>query len=326
MELLKFFGLLAIFVFVVIVVQQMTNATLTQQRNRNAVNKRLKMLASGMDREAVGKLLKVNHGASGTQTGPVVKLRRMLARTGLTITPDRILIAMTTATVVVAAILILLAYSLGTKITAGTVVLIAVLALGIGSGIPLILLNRRAEGRTKRMEQQFPSAVDIFTRALRAGHPVASAIGLLAAEMEDPIGSEFGLVADEIAYGANLNDSLRTLAERWELEDLHMFAVCLSVQSETGGNLAEILGNLAAVIRDRASLYQKVRALSSEGRASAWMLSILPALTLIFLFMINPQFYLEVSSDPLFITSFTGMIGLYLIGVFWLRHMVDLKV
>lgn len=326
LELLRFFALLAIFVFVVIIVQQAANATLTRQRNRNAVNKRLKLLASGMDREAVTNLLKVNHAGSFRRRGIVVRLRRMLARTGMSITPDRILAGMAIATAVAIILLSLLAFSLGTTITLGTVLLICVVGLGFGAGIPYVVLNRSAEKRRKRMEQQFAPAVDIFTRALRAGHPVASAISLLSTEMADPIGTEFGLVADEIAYGANLNDSLVALAERWELEDLHMFAVCLSVQSETGGNLAEILGNLASVIRDRASLYQKVRALSSEGRASAWMLSVLPALTMLVLFMINPSFYLEVSGDPLFATSFAGMIGLYLIGVLWLRSMVDLKV
>jgi tight adherence protein B len=176
------------------------------------------------------------------------------------------------------------------------------------------------------MEEQFPAAIDVFTRALRAGHPVGSAIALLVGEMEDPIGSEFGIVSDAIAYGADLNDALRDLADRWDSEDLRMFAVCVSVQGETGGNLAEILSNLSSVIRDRASLYLKVRALSSEGRMSAWMLSLMPVLTFLVLFLINPGFYLEVARDPLFSISFIALLGLYLVGVLWIRNMVNLKV
>jgi len=105
-----------------------------------------------------------------------------------------------------------------------------------------------------------------------------------------------------------------------------MFAVCVSVQGETGGNLAEILTNLSSVIRDRASLYLKVRALSSEGRMSAWMLSLMPVLTFLVLFLVNPGFYLEVARDPLFVVTFSALLVLYLIGVLWIRNMINLKV
>ena len=97
-------------------------------------------------------------------------------------------------------------------------------------------------------------------------------------EMPDPIGSQFGLVVDEVSYGAELRDALQNMAERWDLDDMRMFVVSLSVQSETGGNLAEILENLSRVIRERHSILMKVRALSSEGRMTAVMLTVLPIL------------------------------------------------
>ena len=161
---------------------------------------------------------------------------------------------------------------------------------------------------------------------MRSGHPVASAIELLTEEMEDPIGSEFGLVSDEVTYGANLTDALRAMAERWDLEDMRMFVVSLAVQIETGGNLAEILENLAGVIRARSAMYLKVRALSSEGRMTGWLLSILPVLTFILIFMSRPKFYLDVAHDPIFYIGFPIMIVWYLIGVFAIRSMVNLKV
>jgi tight adherence protein B len=166
----------------------------------------------------------------------------------------------------------------------------------------------------------------VFTRALLAGHPIASAIDLLTKEMEDPLGSEFGIVADEVAYGASLTDSLMAMADRWDQPDIRMFAVSISLQNETGGNLAEILRGLSGVIRDRASIFMKVRALSSEGRMSGWMLTILPVFTIVSMFLLNANFYFDVAKDPIFVQGFTSLIILYCIGVFTIRRMIDLKV
>ena len=121
-------------------------------------------------------------------------------------------------------------------------------------------------------------------------------------------------------------EALLEMAERWDLQDIRMFVVSLSLQSETGGNLAEVLSNLSAVIRDRMSIYMKVRALSSEGRMSGWMLSALPVFTILVLFTFNPSFYLEVASDPIFVFGFTGLLLNYALGVFMIRRMIDLKV
>lgn len=110
------------------------------------------------------------------------------------------------------------------------------------------------------------------------------------------------------------------------MNELHMFVISLSVQSETGGNLAEILENLSGVIRERASLFMKVRALSSEGRMTAIMLTALPILAFVALFVLNPGFYLDIAQDPMFIFGFSGLIILYIIGFVTIRRMVDLKV
>jgi tight adherence protein B len=180
--------------------------------------------------------------------------------------------------------------------------------------------------RLKKMQEQFPVALDIFVRGLKSGHPVSSALDLLTKEMQDPIGSEFGLVVDEVAYGADLRDALQSMANRWGLEDIQMFVVSLSIQNETGGNLAEILTNLATVIRERASMFLKVRALSSEGRMTAVLLTALPVLAFVGLFLVNPAFYLDISQDPVFIIGFIGLITLYFIGFFTIKSMVNLKV
>ena len=178
----------------------------------------------------------------------------------------------------------------------------------------------------RKMQEQFPVALDVFVRGLRAGHPVAAALDLLTVEMPDPIGSEFGIVVDEVTYGADLRDALQAMAERWDMDDMRMFVVSLSIQSETGGNLAEILENLARVIRERASMMLKVRALSSEGRMTAVMLTALPVLSFTILFLFNPKFYLDVSDDPAFVPGFLGLLLMYMIGFISIRRMVNLKV
>ena len=133
-------------------------------------------------------------------------------------------------------------------------------------------------------------------------------------------------LASIMTYGAELTDALHAMAERWQIDDIKMFVVCLSVQNETGGNLAEILENLSDVIRARASMYMKVRALSSEGRMTGWLLGVLPVFTLVMLFLVNPKFYLDVATDPIFYISFPVMILWYLFGIYLIRRMIDLKV
>jgi tight adherence protein B len=144
--------------------------------------------------------------------------------------------------------------------------------------------------------------------------------------MPDPIGSEFGLVVDEVTYGADFRDALQAMADRWDMEELRMFVVSLSIQMETGGNLAEILENLARVIRERASMMMKVRALSSEGRMTAVMLTILPIFSFTLLFIMKPKFYLDVADDPAFLPGFISLLVLYAVGFITIRRMVDLKV
>lgn len=327
LSIIKFFGLLAVFACVFLIAQQVVNSTLTRRIARHAVNRRLRLLHEGISREAIAALIRPDHlPANVTRTSLLGRFYRMIGRAAVGVAPQQLVMAMAVAAIVTFVILLFMASAFGAQLTLGVLILLLTFSVGISIGLPVMFINQRAQRRSKQMEDQFPIAIDIFTRALRSGHPVSSAIAMLTTELEDPLGSEFGLVADEIAYGADLNQSLQSLADRWDLEDLRMFAVCLSVQGETGGNLAEILTNLSGVIRDRASLYLKVRALSSEGRMSAWMLSLLPVLTFVVLFSINPGFYLDVAQDPIFTTSFVILLGLYLLGVFWIRKMVDLKV
>ncbi len=224
------------------------------------------------------------------------------------------------------ALLLLMSAWWGMGISFGRLIISATFAVLLGALLPLMAINFKATRMRKRIEEQFPVALDVFVRGLRAGHPIAAALELLTLEMPDPIGSQFGIAVDEVTYGAELRDALQSMAERWDLEDMRMFVVSLSIQNETGGNLAEILENLSRVIRERHSMLLKVRALSSEGRMTAVMLTVLPVLSFAALFMFNPKFYMDVANDPMFVPGFVGLILLYVIGFVWIRRLVDLKV
>jgi tight adherence protein B len=255
------------------------------------------------------------------------KFERMLMQAQLTIPTGRLMLFVFIAPVAIFFLLLLLMSAWwGIGISFGRIVISAVFAVVLGAVLPIAAINFKATRTRKKMEGQFPVALDVFVRGLRAGHPIAAALELLTVEMPDPIGSQFGIAVDEVTYGAELRDALQNMAERWDLDDMRMFVVALSVQSETGGNLAEILENLSRVVRDRHTMLLKVRALSSEGRMTATMLTILPIFAFVMLFISNPRFFLDVANDPLFVPGFGALIMLYLIGFFSIRKLVDLKV
>jgi len=295
-----------------------------------AINRRLRMIGRGLDRSQVLSRLRRNQSEAGSAPGivgaPLRRLERALHGANLVISARRLLLLMIALVVAIFALVLVLAVLAGYPVSAGPVLMIATFAVAAGFGVPMAVLSRIGDRRRKRIQEQFPMALDVFVRGLRAGHPIAAALDLLTTEMSDPIGSEFGIVVDEVTYGADLRDALQNMADRWDMHDMHMFVVCLAVQSETGGNLAEILENLSRVIRERASMMLKVRALSSEGRMTALILTALPVLAFVGLFMVNPAFYLEIASDPAFIIGFTGLILLYAVGFFTIRRMIDLKV
>lgn len=323
--------LILVFVTVFILAELAISAWRRRSTGARAVNKRLRMIEGGMDREVVTSKLRKSQplefaSGNGMISRALQSIQQTVIASGIAMPAHQIMLAMALGSALITVLVIIGAAFVGYAVNFGMVQMAGAVGLSIGLGIPLMVLSRMASKRRQKMQEQFPVALDIFIRGLRSGHPVSSALDLLTKEMEDPLGSEFGLVLDEVAYGADLRDALQSMADRWGIEDIQMFVVSLSVQNETGGNLAEILANLASVIRDRASMYMKVRALSSEGRMTALVLTALPVLTFSGLFLLNPSFYLDVAQDPIFVPGFIGLVVLYFIGFFTIRRMIDLKV
>lgn len=328
---LKALLLACIFGAVLLAVDSLVGWLASNRTTVRAINLRLQLIGSGSSAGQVMNLLRRAESAAPAwlplplQT-LAVKFERMLIAAQVTMPTPRLMTILVIAPFALLFVLMMLLFALSMPVGWGRLLLLATFAGLAGCVLPLMILQVRANRTRKKMQEQFPIALDVFVRGLRAGHPIASALELLTVEMPDPIGSQFGIVVDEITYGAELRDALQAMADRWGLEDMRMFVVSLSVQSETGGNLAEILENLSQVIRERQSMMLKVRALSSEGRMTAVMLTSLPILAFTGLFLINPSFYLDVSDDPAFVPGFVGLILLYVIGFVSIRRMVNLKV
>ena len=322
--------LAAIFGAVMILIQAVIGSVLGKRSTGQAISRRLKTIGrADMADETPRPLrrrLELALNVPPVLAPMALRFERMLVAAQIK-APARLVLALAVALPAgLFLITIILVLAADGSLGFGRLVMIATFALLAGTMLPLMLVQMKANRTRKMMQEQFPVALDVFVRSLRAGHPIAGALNLLTVEMSDPIGAEFRLVADELNYGGELRDALQAMAERWDLEEMHMFVVSLSVQSETGGNLAEILENLVKVIRDRASMMMKVRALSSEGRMTGTMLTVLPVFAFVLLFLLNPQFYLEVADDRAFVIGFTGLGLLYAIGFVTIRRLVDLKI
>jgi tight adherence protein B len=315
------------FVAVFLLIQAGVGLLLSSDQNKR-VNRRLTLMASGLDRDAVFATLVRNPASVGRHTGPLAEvheaLNLRLKQAGLAITPVQFVsyVAMvgTGLWLLCMAIMILKGASLITSILTALVVAALLSLLGAW-----VWLDGRRKKRLKKLEEQLPLALDIVTRAIRAGHPVISAVQLASDELGDPIGSEFGLIVDETTYGLEFKEALVSFARRTASPDVHFFAVSVGIQSETGGNLAEILEGLAAVVRGRQTLAKRVKALSSEGKASAMILSVLPLFLIGMMMLMAPTFYTSKFGDPLFWPIVIAVLVVYGIGQVMIKRITDIK-
>ncbi len=169
--------------------------------------------------------------------------------------------------------------------------LCALAAVATGVGLPIVVLRAMRDGRQRRFEEQLPEAIDTIVRSLKAGHALSLAIVTVSRHLPDPIAAEFKVTAAEMSYGLDLETAMVNLHTRVGQADLGLLALSVSIQSQTGGNLAEILSSMARIIRERFKLRRKAHALASEARVSAYVLTALPVLLLGVLWLISPGYY-----------------------------------
>jgi tight adherence protein B len=200
-------------------------------------------------------------------------------------------------------------------------------AIGISAALALITLYLRTarHRRIARFAQQFPDAIDVMVRGLRVGYPLPSALDLVAREMPDPIGTEFGMTADEIAFGQDINAAMENLYRRVGQEDLQFLIVSVNVQTQTGGNLAEVLTRLSRLLRSRAKVTLRIRALSAEGRMSARFLSLMPFFLVGIISLVSPSFFSEVRQSSVIEPALIYAAVSLLVGNIVMYRMVNFK-
>lgn len=196
----------------------------------------------------------------------------------------------------------------------------------LASVLPVLHVIRQRHKRLKQMEAQLPDAVDMISRALRAGHAFSGALGMVGTEMKAPIGPEFRTTFEEINYGVALDEAMTNLAMRVPINDLRYFVIAVLIQRESGGNLAEILDTIGNLVRERLKLFDKIRVLSAEGRLSAWILGLLPFGTAGLILVVNPDFMRVLWEDPLGLRMVAGALFSMFMGVLWMRKIIRIRV
>ncbi|MFT6772917.1 MAG: tight adherence protein B [Paracoccaceae bacterium] len=284
------------------------------------VNRRIALLEKGIDAEEVLTQLRKEHEQHlGLSSIPIMSpLFDKAAQANMPWSPMTLTLVLLMATTV--------AFIGLTMFTTAAMAVRIVVAVVMGYGAMFVWLRGLAKKRLELFEEQLPDAVELMVRSLRVGHPFSSAVAIVASEMADPIGSEFGMIADESIYGMDVTESLEHLAERVAVPDLRFLAVAVMIQAQSGGNLAEILEGLSRVIRSRFKLFRKVNAITAEARWSGWFLSAFPLIALMVVQLLRPNYYDGVIDHPLFIPA-TIVVGVMLvINVLFMRMMVNIKV
>jgi tight adherence protein B len=194
------------------------------------------------------------------------------------------------------------------------------------AAVPYLYVLNAKQKRLEKIDQQLPDALDMMSRAMRAGHAFSGALQMVGDESPEPIAGEFKLTFDEINYGIALQDALLNLATRVPSTDLRYFVIAVLIQRETGGNLSEILDKISKLIRERHKLLATIKVLSAEGRISAWILTILPFGLAVLISIINPSLMSKLWTDEMGRKMVATAITLMIIGIFWMWRMIKIRV
>jgi tight adherence protein B len=203
---------------------------------------------------------------------------------------------------------------------------LALAAPALGAALPYLLARRLRRGRLHKLEQQLAEAADFLGRALRAGHSFANVLQMAADELAEPIAGEFRATHEEINYGVPMNEALQSLALRVPLTDLRYLVIAVLIQRESGGNLAEVLGNISRLIRERLKLQAQVHVMSAEGRLSAWILVLLPLVVMLVMSLTNYAYISVLWTDPAGVKLLWYAAGGMLAGIVWMRSVIRIRI
>ncbi len=286
----------------------------------NRVNRRLEMLDRNSNREQVmEQLRKEMQQHMKAQKIPLYSiLSEKAQKAAIAFTPVQLIMVMAGLSVIA-----FVGLSVG---TATALPVRALLSVAMGVGGVFTWVSMKAGKRMALLEEQLPDAIELMVRSLRVGHPFSSAIGIVANEVGDPLATEFGIIADEATYGRDMGEALADLAERLDMQDLRFLAVAVTIQSQAGGNLAEILDGLAKVIRARFRLFRRVKAITAEAKWSGKFLSAFPLLALIGINLLDPNYYDDAMEHPWFIPACLVVGAFLVLNLIVMRALVNIRV
>lgn len=261
-----------------------------------------------------GPLPSVDRLVAGTRAGS--RLARLIAQAGVRTSPG--------AVVIICAVMGVVAVVAAGAVVRGPYAPLA--ALPLGAAAPVLWLIRRRARRLRQFEEQFPEALDLVSRAIRAGHAFQTAVGMVAEELSAPVGPEFKTVFDQQNFGLPVREALDALAQRVPLVDVKFFVTAVAIQRETGGNLAEILDSLAHVVRERFKIQRQVRVHTAHGRITGLVLLALPAFLAVALSFINPEHMRPLFQERIGQTLLVATIVMQAVGFLWIRRVIRIEV
>ena len=310
-----------IFIGVLVLVEGLYLVAFGKSISMNSrVNRRLEMLNKGGRREEVlDQLRKEMRQHMNAKSIPLYSILATKAqKVAIAFSPQQLLMVMGGLSVVA-----FVGLSVGTETEPPVRV---ALSIAIGVGAVFFWVSSKANKRMALIEEQLPDAVELMVRSLKVGHPFASAVQIVAKEVKDPLGTEFGVIADESAYGRDVGEALKEMAERLDMQDMRFLAVAVTIQQQAGGNLAEILAGLAKVIRARFRLFRRVKAITAEAKWSGKFLSAFPLVALVVINLGDPHYYDEVRETDVFIPACIA-VGMFLgVNLFVMRMLTNIKV
>ena len=310
-----------IFIGVLVLVEGLYLVAFGKSISMNSrVNRRLEMLNKGGRREEVlDQLRKEMRQHMNAKSIPLYSVLATKAqKAAIAFSPQQLLMVMGGLSVVA-----FVGLSVGTETEPPVRV---ALSIAIGVGAVFFWVSSKANKRMALIEEQLPDAVELMVRSLKVGHPFASAVQIVAKEVKDPLGTEFGVIADESAYGRDVGEALKEMAERLDMQDMRFLAVAVTIQQQAGGNLAEILAGLAKVIRARFRLFRRVKAITAEAKWSGKFLSAFPLVALVVINLGDPHYYDEVRETDVFIPACIA-VGMFLgVNLFVMRMLTNIKV
>jgi len=286
----------------------------------NRINRRLDMMEKGAGREQVLEQLRKEMGQHlKSRSIPLYSiLAEKAQKANIAFTPPQLIILM--------GVLGAVAFVGLTFGTGASLPIRAAISVLMGVGGVFVWVNNKAKKRLGMIEEQLPDAVELMVRSLRVGHPFSAALTIVSNEVPDPLGTEMGIISDEAAYGREVGEALKAMAERLDLQDMRFLAVAVTIQQTSGGNLAEILDGLAKVIRSRFKLFRRVAAITAEAKWSGMFLSIFPVGALVMINVIQPNYFDDVKETAYFIPAALIVAGFLVVNVFVMRSLVNIKV